>query len=40
MKYLYPAVLVMLLAGCANQDMGDLRKYVEEVKARPSQVLP
>jgi len=36
MKYLYPAVLVMLLAGCANQDMGDLRKYVEEVKARPS----
>ncbi|WP_457664869.1 pilus assembly protein PilP [Thiolapillus sp.] len=36
MKYLYTAVLVILLAGCANQDMGDLRKYVEEVKARPS----
>ncbi|HID44970.1 MAG TPA: pilus assembly protein PilP [Chromatiaceae bacterium] len=36
MKYVYPAVMVLLLAGCANQDMGDLRQFVDEVKARPS----
>lgn len=31
---------VLLLAGCANQDMSDLRDYVAEVKARPPGPLP
>ncbi|WP_456412714.1 pilus assembly protein PilP [Thiolapillus sp.] len=35
MKYLVPAAMVLLLAGCAKQDMADLREFVAEVKARP-----
>ncbi|WP_456417042.1 pilus assembly protein PilP [Thiolapillus sp.] len=35
MKYLVPAAMVLLLAGCAKQDMTDLREFVAEVKARP-----
>ncbi|WP_456447565.1 pilus assembly protein PilP [Thiolapillus sp.] len=35
MKYLIPSLMILFLAGCANQDMSDLRSYVEEVKSRP-----
>ncbi|WP_457674233.1 pilus assembly protein PilP [Thiolapillus sp.] len=35
MRYLIPFLTMLLLAGCANQDMSDLRRYVEEVKNRP-----
>lgn len=35
MKYLYSALAVLLLSGCAPQGMNDLEQYVKEVKARP-----
>lgn len=35
MRYLISVLMLLLLAGCANQDMSDLRSYVEEVKNRP-----
>ncbi len=35
MRYLIPVLVLLSLAGCANQDMSDLRSYVEEVKKRP-----
>jgi type IV pilus assembly protein PilP len=35
------ALAALLVAGCANHDMGDLRRYVAEVKARnPGQIAP
>jgi len=35
MRYLIPVLMLLSLAGCANQDMSDLRSYVEDVKSRP-----
>ncbi len=35
MRWLALIVLGSLLAACANNDMSDLQRYVEEVKARP-----
>ncbi|MGB5451650.1 MAG: pilus assembly protein PilP [Sedimenticolaceae bacterium] len=36
MRKFIPLVVPLLLAGCANQDMSDLRDYVNEVKSRPA----
>ncbi len=36
MRKLIPLVAPLLLVGCANTDMSDLRGFVEEVKARPA----
>jgi type IV pilus assembly protein PilP len=36
MRKLIPLVVPLLLAGCVNKDMTDLRGYVEEVKSRPA----
>jgi len=35
MRKFIPLMVPLLLAGCANKDMADLRDYVAEVKARP-----
>lgn len=35
-KRLLAVLLPVLIAGCANKDMGDLQDYVAEVKARPA----
>lgn len=35
-KLIIPAILPLVMAGCANKDMGDLQQYVDEVKARPA----
>ncbi len=41
MKKIVPYVLPLLLLGCANQNMTDLRDYVDEVKSRaPSGIEP
>jgi type IV pilus assembly protein PilP len=36
MKYQYLIVFSLLLAGCAQRDMGDLHDFVAEVKSRPA----
>ena len=36
MRKFIPLMVPLLLAGCANQDMSDLRDYVAEVKGRPA----
>lgn len=36
MRKFIPLLVPLLLAGCANQDMSDLRAFVEEVKGRPA----
>lgn len=36
MRKFIPLVVPLLLAGCVNQDMSDLRDYVSEVKSRPA----
>jgi len=36
MRKFIPLMVPLLLAGCANQDLSDLQRYVEEVKGRPA----
>ncbi len=36
MKIVYPAAVILLLVGCAKQDMADLQAFIAEVKARPT----
>lgn len=36
MKFFYLTVAMLLLAGCAKQEMADLHEFVTEVQARPA----